>query len=104
MKRNLILLQSPGSSNPILGFLPILFICHLLFPALHADAAAEKAAEEDAERTKSGDTVVTNGGIIGTIVKLDDDTMVLRVKPDNIKRKGRRSLRIDSRRGRAQKT
>jgi preprotein translocase subunit YajC len=28
---------------------------------------------------------VTSGGIVGTIVTLDDDTLVLRVKPDNIK-------------------
>jgi len=35
---------------------------------------------------KSGDVVVTNGGIVGTITTInDDDTMVIRVKPDNIK-------------------
>jgi len=28
---------------------------------------------------------VTSGGIVGTIVALDSDTLVLRVKPDNIK-------------------
>ena len=27
----------------------------------------------------------TNGGLIGTIVKISDDSLVLRVKPDNIK-------------------
>jgi len=35
---------------------------------------------------KNGDTVLTSGGIVGTIISIgDDDTMVLRVKPDNIK-------------------
>ncbi len=34
---------------------------------------------------KTGDNVVTSGGIVGTIVALDSDTLVLRVKPDNIK-------------------
>jgi preprotein translocase subunit YajC len=29
--------------------------------------------------------VVTSGGIIGAIVALDGETIVLRVKPDNIK-------------------
>jgi preprotein translocase subunit YajC len=29
--------------------------------------------------------VVTSGGIVGTIVAIDGDTLVLRVKPDNIK-------------------
>lgn len=35
---------------------------------------------------QNGNTVVTSGGIVGTIVSIDkDDTVVLRVKPDNIK-------------------
>ena len=35
---------------------------------------------------KNGNTVVTSGGIVGTIVTIvDDDTIVLRVKPDNLK-------------------
>jgi len=35
---------------------------------------------------KSGDRVVTSGGIVGTIVSIDsDDTLVLRVKPDGVK-------------------
>jgi preprotein translocase subunit YajC len=34
---------------------------------------------------QNGDNVLTSGGIVGTIVSLDSDTVVLRVKPDNIK-------------------
>ena len=34
---------------------------------------------------KTGDNVVTSGGIVGTIVSLDSDSVILRVKPDNIK-------------------
>jgi len=34
---------------------------------------------------KSGDIVVTTGGITGTITAVDSDTIVLRVKPDNLK-------------------
>jgi len=35
---------------------------------------------------QNGNTVSTSGGIVGTIVAIDeDDTLVLRVKPDNIK-------------------
>jgi len=35
---------------------------------------------------QNGQTVVTAGGIVGTIVALEgDDTVVVRVKPDNIK-------------------
>ena len=34
---------------------------------------------------QNGDNVVTSGGIVGTIVALDHETLVLRVKPDNLK-------------------
>ena len=35
---------------------------------------------------QNGHIVVTSGGIVGAIISIgDDDTVVLRVKPDNIK-------------------
>jgi preprotein translocase subunit YajC len=35
---------------------------------------------------QNGNVVVTSGGIVGTIVALEgDETLVLRVKPDNVK-------------------
>jgi preprotein translocase subunit YajC len=34
---------------------------------------------------QSGAEVVTTGGIVGTIVSISGDTMILRIKPDNIK-------------------
>lgn len=35
---------------------------------------------------QNGNVVLTSGGIVGTIVSIDaDDTLVLRVKPDNVK-------------------
>jgi len=45
----------------------------------------KKKLAEMLKNLKSGDVVTTNGGIVGTIVSVDDDTIVLRVKPDNIK-------------------
>jgi preprotein translocase subunit YajC len=34
---------------------------------------------------KSGDKVVTNGGIRGTVLSVKDDVIVLRVAPDGLK-------------------
>ena len=34
---------------------------------------------------KSGDNVITTGGIVGTVTALDKDTLIIRVKPDNLK-------------------
>ena len=45
----------------------------------------KKTAEEMLRNLKSGDIVVTTGGIVGTVAAVDDDTIVLRVKPDNLK-------------------
>lgn len=45
----------------------------------------KKAQKEMLSALQSGQTVQTSGGIIGTIVSLDDDTLVLRIKPDNVR-------------------
>ena len=34
---------------------------------------------------ENGQVVITSGGIVGTVVAIDNDTLVLRVKPDNVK-------------------
>ena len=36
---------------------------------------------------KTGDEVVSSGGIVGTVIAVNatDDTLVIRVKPDNVK-------------------
>jgi preprotein translocase subunit YajC len=34
---------------------------------------------------QSGNEVVTTGGIVGTIISVAQDTLIIRVKPDNIK-------------------
>jgi len=45
----------------------------------------KKAQKEMLATLQSGQTVQTSGGIMGTIVSLDDDTLVLRIKPDNVR-------------------
>jgi preprotein translocase subunit YajC len=55
---------------------------------------------------QNGDTIVTSGGVIGTIVAIeDDDTVVIRVKPNDIKLQVTRgsvsSLRVDRKAGAA---
>jgi len=34
---------------------------------------------------KNGDKIVTSGGLRGTILSIKDDSLVLRVPPDNLK-------------------
>jgi preprotein translocase subunit YajC len=81
-----LLLQSASSPNSLVGFLPILLIFGIFYFLLFRPM--QKQRKQTAlmlAELKTGDNVVTSGGIVGTIVALDSDTLVLRVKPDNIK-------------------
>ncbi len=44
-----------------------------------------KKQKEMLEHLKSGDIVTTTGGIVGSIISMAPETVVLRVKPDNVK-------------------
>ncbi|OYW08948.1 MAG: preprotein translocase subunit YajC [Acidobacteriia bacterium 12-62-4] len=47
----------------------------------------KKQTAEMLANLKTGDEVVSTGGIVGTVVAVNatDDTLVIRVKPDNVK-------------------
>lgn len=84
---SLILLQSPAASNPLVQFLPILVIFGIFYFLLFLPMQRQKKQQQKMlSELKSGDNVLTNGGLIGTIVSVnDDDTIVLRVRPDGVK-------------------
>ena len=78
-------LQS-ASSNSLLGFLPILLIFGIFYFLLFLPMQRQrKQTQKMLAGLQNGNTVATSGGIIGTIVAIEDDTLVLRVKPDNVK-------------------
>jgi preprotein translocase subunit YajC len=70
-----------------MSFLPILLIFGIFYFLLFLPM--QKQRKQQAKMLaglQNGNTVVTSGGIVGTIVSIDgDDTLVLRVKPDNVK-------------------
>jgi preprotein translocase subunit YajC len=76
-----------ASPNSLLGFLPILLIFGIFYFLLFLPMQRQrKNTQKMLAGLQNGNTVVTSGGIVGTIVSIDkDDTVVLRVKPDNIK-------------------
>ena len=81
-----ILLQTTGG-NPLLGFLPLLLIVGIFYFLVFMPMQRQK--KQQAQMLKdlqNGSIVVTNGGLVGTIVSINaDDTLILRVKPDNVK-------------------
>jgi preprotein translocase subunit YajC len=83
-----LILQSPAQPNALLQFLPMLLIFGIFYFLLFLPMQRQKKAQREMiAGLKAGAVVQTSGGIIGTIVSVgpNDDTLVLRVKPDGIK-------------------
>lgn len=81
---SLLLQQQP--TNSIALFAPYILIGLVFYFLLFMPMQRQKKKTAEMLRNlKSGDVVTTSGGIVGTIVSVEDDTIVLRVKPDNLK-------------------
>ena len=84
-----LLLQTAPASSPtsmLSGVLPIvLMIAIFYFLVFMPMRRQQKNQKEMLKTLQNGQTVVTSGGIIGTILTVNDDSLVLRVKPDNLK-------------------
>ena len=85
-----ILLQPAQPSSPLGSFgtfLPILLIFGIFYFLLFMPMQRQKKQQQKMlAGLQNGNVVVTTGGIVGTIVAIEsDDTLVLRVKPDNVK-------------------
>lgn len=76
-----------GSSNPTLSlilqmlqFVPIFLILYFLL--IRPQQQQAKKLKHMIAALKKGDKVVTSGGIVGTVVGLDDARLVLRIAED----------------------
>ena len=84
MPVSFLLQQSPA--NSIALFAPYLLIGVVFYFLLFLPMQRQKKKQAQMlTELKSGDLVVTSGGITGTITSVDADTIVVRVKPDNLK-------------------
>lgn len=85
----LVLLQAAPATSPssfLTGILPIvLMIAIFYFLVFMPMRRQQRNTKEMIKALQSGQTVVTSGGIVGTIVAVNDDTLILRIKPDNLK-------------------
>ena len=82
------LLLQTTDPNTFLGFLPMILIFGIFYFLLFLPMQRQKKAQKAMlAGLQSGSIVQTSGGMIGTIVSInpEDDTLVLRVKPDNVK-------------------
>ena len=90
MPYSLLLLQAAAApSSPasfLSGILPIvLMIAIFYFLVFMPMRRQQENQKEMIKALESGQTVQTSGGIIGMIVAVNDDTLILRIKPDNLK-------------------
>jgi preprotein translocase subunit YajC len=78
-------LQLPGGSS-LLTIAPLLFIFAIFyFLLIMPQQRRQKKWQAMLGELKTGDRVTTSGGLRGTIMSLKDDSLILRVPPDNLK-------------------
>jgi preprotein translocase subunit YajC len=78
-------LQFSGGSG-LLGIAPLIFIFAIFyFLLILPQQKKQKKWQAMLGELKNGDRIVTSGGLRGTIISLKDDSLTLRVPPDNLK-------------------
>ena len=78
-------LQVPGGSS-LLTIAPLLFIFAIFyFLLIMPQQRRQKKWQAMLSELKTGDKITTSGGLRGTIMSLKDDSLILRVPPDNLK-------------------
>jgi len=75
-----------GGGSGLLGLAPLLFIFAIFyFLLILPQQRKQKKWQAMLSALKTGDKIVTSGGLRGTIIGLKDDAVTLRVPPDNLK-------------------
>ena len=83
--------QATGTSGGLMAFLPLIIIMGIFYVLLILPAQRrQKKTQQMISALKNGDKVVTTGGLLGTIVGIEGDTIQLRVA-DQVKVKVLRS-------------
>jgi preprotein translocase subunit YajC len=82
-----LLLQTGQSQvDSLVGFVPLILIFAIFYFLLFLPMQRQKKAQQKMlSSLENGQTVVTTGGIVGTIISIHDELLVLRVKPDGVK-------------------
>jgi preprotein translocase subunit YajC len=91
--------QAPGGSLGMTSFLVpmVLVFIIMYFMILRPQRQQQKRREEMLKAIRRGDTVITNGGIIGKVTKVVDESEVELQIADGVKVRALRSLIADVR-------
>ena len=75
-----------GGGMGWLGIAPLIFIFAIFyFLLIMPQQRRQKKWQAMLDQLKTGDKVTTSGGLRGTIIALKDDSLHLRVPPDNLR-------------------
>ena len=74
-----------GQTGTILYFVVLIAIFY--FMLIRPQQKQAKARKQMLSEIKNGDTIITNSGIYGKIVKLKDDYFIMETGPDRVKLK-----------------
>ena len=82
-----VLAQSTGGGgSSLITFAPLILIFVIFyFLLILPQQKRQKKWQQMLSDLKTGDRVVTQGGIVGTVVALRDTSLHLRVPPDNLR-------------------
>jgi preprotein translocase subunit YajC len=83
----LLAFQQSFSGLPFGFILQLLLIVGIFYFLVFMPMQRQRRTQQQMLRDlQNGNTVLTTGGIVGTIISVNsDDTLILRVKPDNVK-------------------
>jgi preprotein translocase subunit YajC len=82
----LMAVQTGSGGMGWLGIAPLIFIFAIFyFLLIMPQQRRQKKWQAMLDQLKTGDKVTTSGGLRGTIIALKDDSVHLRIPPDNLR-------------------
>ncbi|MDZ7637431.1 MAG: preprotein translocase subunit YajC [Bryobacterales bacterium] len=78
--------SAPGGTGGLLAFLPMVLIFAIFYFLLVLPMQRQrKKHQKMLNALRNGQQVQTSGGLIGTVTAIDEDLVIVRVKPDGVK-------------------
>ena len=79
--------SGPAPQNPFFGtlFLIVSFVLIFYFLLLRPQQKRQKQVQDMLKNLKTGDRVLTSGGLFGSVLGIKDDVVVLKINDDGVK-------------------
>jgi preprotein translocase subunit YajC len=73
--------SGPSSSSPLSGFMPILMMAVIFVPFFLLMSRRQKKEAQARSSLKKGDRVMTNAGLVGELIEMDDRLAKVKIAP-----------------------